>query len=311
MSQRAYAAHTRDADHSARHHPAPSARPPTHLSPQMQQASSALFSLGGAIWGFTPAAGHASPQQQQVPDAWLLILIEKHADAEFFLCLFTASRGSRDWVLVNAPRAVLSFRSDCRPWPGQFITARRGLLTRGAKPVCVRIEAPRAVLPACMVHNTATLFLLGAFQWFGHGVRQLSLEWGVAHRPRRRGFWPDLLSKTAAAWSQLSARLPRCLQVASLLPSHMPQLRELSVTNLSPSDPTCGNIAQHLSQLTSLSIQDHYRLNLIPVYTNIFTPATPSTTLVKFSTSTILCDELLSLLLDKTPSLQDLTVDES
>ncbi len=277
-------------------------RAPAH---QMQRVSKAPLSLGAAIWGFAAAAGYASPQQQEVPEAWLLLLIEEHADAEFYLRLFRASRGARDWVLVTSPKAQLYLRSGSGPWSRFLDAARQALSTRGAKPVRLRVEASLA--------NAAVLVALPSTlkDGIGAGVIDLSVCYV--------GDAPYPLPPTAVS-AFLWAAAPQLPNLATLtltsihceLPSLtlIPQLRALSFDQLQPDEAVCTSAAQYFTQITSLNVSYSAEADPSHIHPLLYGPSAPSSTLVQLTTNTCLSDELLSLLLDKTPVLDELTVGE-
>ncbi len=80
-----------------------------------QQASIAMepdgeFSLGGALFDWPVADGHAQPQLL-VPDAWLLVFKDQHACPGVLSGIFTSCRAGRDWALSTADHVALTL--DC------------------------------------------------------------------------------------------------------------------------------------------------------------------------------------------------------
>ncbi len=60
------------------------------------------LSLGAALFGFCPADDH-SEAPQQVPEAWLALLLEQEGDDELLSGIFRCCRGGRDFALQHAP----------------------------------------------------------------------------------------------------------------------------------------------------------------------------------------------------------------
>ncbi len=111
------------------------------------------FSLGAALLGTPAVRGYANPAQR-VPDAWLLLFIEQHADSAVLSGLFTSCRAGKDLVLQAARKATLQLRvADRKPagkwrtlllrvvgrspdsdWRRQLAAAGKALAVRGARP---------------------------------------------------------------------------------------------------------------------------------------------------------------------------------
>ncbi len=272
----------------------------------MQDA--ALFSLGGAVWGFQPAVGYYSPQQQ-VPEAWLLVLVEHFADAEFYLCLFRASRGARDWVLETAPTARYSLvSSDVDMWQHQLSTLRERLQTRGSKPVRLRV-------PASQQHAAALAALPGVLAGVGACITELTLR-GPDRTPQQP-VHPIAVEHAAAAF--LRAVAPHLPNLSTLTltnipcelpsPSVLPQLKDLSMDQLQPNRIIGRSVVRLFTQLTALALQHAEAAeSAVPALLRLCQPSNTTTTLVRLSIHAPLTDELLACLLISAPCLTELSV---
>ncbi len=130
------------------------------------------FSLGSALLGAKPARNCYSPGQQ-APDAWLLQLIEQHADGAVLSGLSASCRAGRDLVLQAARKATLQLRvADRKPtgkwwtlllrvvgrtpdddWRRQLAAAGKALAVRGARPTSLVLQRIRGYEALYMPRN--------------------------------------------------------------------------------------------------------------------------------------------------------------
>ncbi len=252
-----------------------------------------LFSLGAALWGFAPAAGHTSPPPYEL-EGWLLQLIEQCADALFWLCFFRACRGARDWVLTTAPRVQLSFSGSASLQLSQLSAARQRLVTRGAKPVRLRVPgqgdlAGLAALPC-------------AIRGVGAGITALTLccsDSTVEFRVVATGFLLCAAPELAAITHLTLQSSGECPQLPR--PPLFPQLQHLVFDGASAVETGVG---RYVKQLVSLNLRQRGPGNhLGPLFQSNTTH-----TLTSLTANSVLDDGALAILLDYAPALKQLTI---
>ncbi len=264
----------------------------------------AQFSLGGALFGLTPARGHVSPQQQ-APGSWV-ILFEKHAGQAAYNGLFTSCRKGRDWVLQDASQIAIKLDTRAEQGGGyhQLRAVRRALETRGVLP------ARLVAVTSCNASSLAAcqrLFrgLRGACA--GLGTLKIQVMAPVAEK-RAQSALEGVLSRTVAAIAAAVRRPPAEITLSKVLPqpAHFPSVRELVISGETClSDHALQHLATFIPQLTTLRVQQPTYTGLWPA---VFSPASASRTLTCLSTGGTLTDELLGLLLEHAPALQSVEV---
>ncbi len=267
------------------------------------------LSLAAALFGCQPAPGHAAPNQG-VPTAWVLLFVKKHACEEVYAGLFTASKGTRVWVLQNAQLAWLRLYADDdhdpAAWLAELVRHRAVLAIRGSLPTIVGIfcnDSPSS-RAACSVIPTV---------FYGHSAVILDLDL-ISLAQERCAAVPALLEVVAMAAPQLRGLRFTTQHIYTLPPpTLLPQLRTLYLTlSASEQQQTVHSLvrscAAYLPQLTSLALcesEEHQPLD----WPQLFNPASTSTTLRTFQCGSCLDDKLLDLLLQHTPALEQLYVD--
>ncbi len=115
-----------------------------------------LFSLGGALFGLPPADGHIVPDEG-VPEAWLLLFVEGHADSGVYAGVFSASKAGQGWALSTAPKGRLRYDTTvaqpANVWIARLAKDAVMLAIRGALPthLCVTCDGSPESEAACQV----------------------------------------------------------------------------------------------------------------------------------------------------------------
>ncbi len=258
----------------------------------------ARFSLGTALWGLTPAEGYGSPLQVDL-DGWLLQLIEQCADALFWLCFLRACSGARDWVLTTAPRVQINFSGSVSAslQLSQLSAVRQRLVTRGAKPVRLRVTVAQG--------NLARLAALPCFlQGVSAGITELVLCCS--------DITPELQAVASAfllcAAPELAALTHLSIESSGQRPALpkpplFPQLQHLSVDCFT-TEETSRSLGRYVKQLVSLVyLQNGDLLHLYPIFENNTTH-----TLITLQNNAVLNDDTFALILDDAPALKELTI---
>ncbi len=269
------------------------------------------IALAAALFGFPAAEGFFAPDER-APQSWELSFATQAGAGPMFLGLFQSSRGGRDWSLASAPRVEWSF--DCstprskRALAGQLAAVKQCLTVRGGRPTAVKLHCDASSATA------AALWALPAgLGGAGTGVSELTViatdqapsisvaEFVGAALP---DVFPNVTTFTLVGYA---CPLPA--------PAHGPAPTLL--LRLTAVVVACHNIlteyelqlflislAPYLPQLHSL----HLSANREIEWGWLFSPGSTSQTLQRLSTSGILTDNLLSLLLTHAPALRQLSV---
>ncbi len=238
----------------------------------MAAQRSGKFCLAAALFGFPPADGYAEPTQQ-VPDSWLG-LFEEYADERLRAGLATSCKAGQAY---HTPNQVVVSGPD------------------GSKVVTFTIDDSFGSL-------TSTASLAQAASQHHTDVVEITLRRGP--QARRVRLVQAVVDQVLGPFSSTL----RSLHIDSALgplppPSQLPRLRSLSLS--CPQEATTSSLAAH-TQLTSLQL-DYAEVEL--PFPLILLPGPTAYALCHLSTTQDLDDELLSLLLQRTPSLTHLTVD--
>ncbi len=274
------------------------------------------FSLGGAIWGFPSAYGCRAPFKN-APDAWLLILLQKHG-AAVFQGIFTSCRAGKAWVLHNAPKAQVklsvSAQQGSAAWVKQLSAVDSDLAIRHRQRTVLTItfdqDDSKDCLPAPdhLSGDQALLTIPSLLNTTSQSISELQVlfEGGPNH---------DL----ARLFMKRAAKVFKTATTFEAPTGILPPLDELAnATKLSipcPYGPDDADINKSIGllvpQLTELSYTrgqpgpSHY-FAPEPVWTQVFTST--SHTLTRFTTAYELTDKLAKLLSKHTPRLADLHV---
>ncbi len=258
---------------------------------------SPAVSLGAALFGLPAAPGFMVPGEE-VPGAWLVLLIEGHADGAVFSRLFCASRATQVWCLQHVPTAHLAFRlgpveEGQLAWPQRFDAARARLGVRGPLPTRLTVQE------ADTYRGTPALAdVVNALAGVGQGVVELVVE-----TDRSPAQFVQTIAAHIPNLTTLTLKYNHCVLPP---PTSYPQLRQLSMGDVQLS--SCRSIAEYTSQLKSLSIdpRDGDAAGARHVFSTILSAV--STTLTTFVTREPLTDSLLDLLLRRAPALTELFV---
>lgn len=269
--------------------------PAPDTSPTQVAKAEPTVSLGAGLFSLLAAPGFEVPGEEP-PGAWLVLFLEGHADQAVFTGLFCTSRGAKAWCLQHAPRARLTLRKHVA-WKAKLAAARDALRVRGALPTCLAIQ-----LPSTSESHAALADVPGAVAGVGHGIT--TLEWHMA-------LFDEAGSVRSGILLAISPHIPNLttLLIDSCVlppPNTFPHLKQLSVWGVRLD--ACPSIAKYLPQITTLT--------LVPQITTLRKTdavcravfSTASSTLTDLDISFELTDQLLGLLVSRTPALTALRV---
>lgn len=226
------------------------------------------------------------------------------AGAAAYRGLFSASRGTRDWVLQTAPTAVLcidtfavhqrhlSSPPNPDPWPQQLSAVQQALQTRGALPTTLIVVLAEDTYCAEVCED-----LLTALEGVGSGMTGFALH---NLSPPAGKTATEVLHRAAAVFPALQSLTLHGAACKLPAASALRGLRELRVAG----QASIKAALAFVTQLTSLEITNARR----PAWPRLFSPITTTHTLTHFSTDELLTNELLGLLLEHAPALAQLRV---
>ncbi len=270
------------------------------------------FSLGAATLGSVPAEGCVSAGQQ-APEAWLEAFAAQ-AGAEVLLGLFRSGRAGCDFVLQYAPRAELRLDQNSKEpivkVSGQLISA---LQRFGTRPHSAQGTAGLTITGTeSSVNGALLVLLLPALHGAGAGITQLNFSTGLDQQ-----MLSYFLLQAASALPNLRS-LSFTGSICSLPPpSAIPKLTELCIQGSrwrecnATAEAVCDSVTALLPQITALELSNKYIEEDQPqtyALSLIFTPQSITHTLTRYSTTDVLTDQLVSLLVKHAPSLEQLTV---
>ncbi len=255
-------------------------------------------SFGAQLWPGAIPADDCSQQapDQHVPEPWVALLAEEHADAAFWQALLTSSKASGEFTVQRAPKATLSL--DCES--GQQSDFARLVQARARRGAGEHTALRVSVATDCSYPAEAGLCAFLTEHAAGFCELQLVFH-GVTCRDRLF---------LAAPNKYPPCRIPH--------PPQYPQLRHVTLS-LHHSDyehkqrQLIADIAAFLPQLCSLKVtgatKDHWHRG--GLWDQLFTPTIKATHLTHFTTDDQLHYGLLCSLIDHAPSLTHISVGAS
>ncbi len=104
-----------------------------------QDRGSALYNFGAALFAALPNSNNSEP-----PDAFRVLLLNKHASPVLRLAIFQSCRSGRQWVLQTAPNATIFIDLTADMPHATRQTQQRALLhaliVRGKLPTHLRVQ---------------------------------------------------------------------------------------------------------------------------------------------------------------------------
>lgn len=277
-------------------------------------------SLGGAIWGFPAAYGLTVPSEN-APDAWLLILREKHGAADLYQGLFSSCRVGKEWSLRHAPNAKVKLLVPAQQGRATFKTQLKGVDSdigiRNPERTVLAIEFDQANAGGCPegdnpVQGEQALLMIPDYIKGRQSVSELQV---VFKGSPKYDLATQFMAKAAKVFNNAtSLEVPTCILP---LPDQFASVTKLSIPR--PHGPQEAAINQSIASFVPKVTELHYTRGQPPpwrygdphpsphpVWTQVFTA--PSNTLTHFTTSYALNDTLAALLSQHTPHLAELHV---
>ncbi len=271
-----------------------------------QMAREGRFPLATALFDW-PASNDCAAPDQYAPETWKASFDEHQAADRGVLCgLFRSCTSGRDYVLQRAPTITLTLDTtvsqEPTAWLSRISTLRQILSARGSRPVHLTVVCDDTE------HSAAAASVIGAL---GDSVAVAEL------RVKDKTPYDEQPSAAASAIHHLTAPAlgphlttlaPTC---AVLLPppSSLTNVTQILADLLNSEserwpddvhDRVLDSIAPYLPQLTSLTVHIEGDLFMHRVLTDT------SHTLTSFTASCALGPELVGLLLDHCPALENI-----
>ncbi len=291
----------------------------------MLQSSSAAHeqqetSYGAAFFDF-PTAPHCANPEQVADELWRSLFI-KHARSAAHTGLFRSCRTGRDWVLREAPKAILLLDTAAaeprEQWLARLAAVQQALVTRGA--------ALTAVALVCGADAAPVRDILQHLQTASAGIPILHLTFTATC-----GALAELIGDAGSALPNLSILNLTACPLALPLPEKLPSVKHLhlKVAEWGEFDPQdeqrfYTRLGRYLRQLTSLTItrkqaadedSDHVAILYACMFGNatlvtnagrIPMPGNTTHTLTRLTLNTALDYNLLRMLVKYTPQLTHL-----
>ncbi len=257
------------------------------------------------LFGCPPARG-CRRAQQHAPDSWRgAFLSSKHADASVLSGVYTSCRAGRDLVLSHAQHATLSLdATTAEQLTDTWLSPLQRLSQRGTLPTGLKVTISYQPDVQARVQR-----LLEVISQRGYNVDSITLRTPLNHHEQLPIEARVLQCQWPALPSVKSLRLQSCNVV--LPPRSLPNLAafEMMAPFESQQLPAgvYSSIAALLPQLTSFSFSGWQERRLVSLF-----PQGPNKTLPTLTHLSLresgLTDELLGLVLDTVPALQELAV---
>ncbi len=250
----------------------------------------------------TPEAGNDA-QPLAVPSAWIELFLSRYADAAVYDALFSACRGGRDFALRQAPLLTQSLipPSHSPPgaaWAAQLAGTASRLLTRGQRQtaLCIFWEDGPFTASACALLAERLSGPAAA------GVEELQVLSATQGEIQDRQGVSEFLAQAAVAFPGLqSVSIEKCDCVLPV--PQLPRLTDFCFQGPGGGQALWDSIALLVPQLTSLELR-HWHPMPLPA---LFLPGTVAHTLTHFTTSELLDNTLITLILQHAPNLSHIS----